>query len=168
MAESSGKLRKLDRIDRNILFQLQKHGRISYVELADKVGLSTSPCLERVKRLEKDGFITDYITRLSADKLDAGLLVFVEISLNYTSGNVFNEFRSEVNKWPQIQECHLVSGDFDYLLKVRIADMASYRELLGEIVHTLPGVRDSRTLVAMESIKETCEIAIPPYNSAEG
>ncbi len=160
MENDKNKNRKLDRIDRNILFHLQTNGRISYVELADKVGLSTSPCLERVKCLERDGFITGYLTQLSAEKLDAGLLVFVEISLSYTSGNVFDEFRSAVKKWPQIQECHLVSGDFDYLLKIRIADMASYRELLGEIVHALPGVRDSRTLVAMETVKETCEIEI--------
>ncbi|MBC8213006.1 MAG: Lrp/AsnC ligand binding domain-containing protein [Gammaproteobacteria bacterium] len=156
----NSKTRKLDRLDRKILQSLQNHGRLSYVELAEQVGLSTSPCLERVKRLERDGLITGYTARLSPEKLDAGLLVFVEISLNYTSGNVFNEFRQAVRQWPQIQECHLVSGDFDYLLKIRIADMKAYRELLGEIVHVLPGVRDSRTLVAMETVKESCEIAI--------
>ncbi len=154
------KTKELDRIDRNILSQLQKNGRLSYVELADKVGLSTSPCLERVKRLERDGWILEYKARLPADKLDAALLVFVEISLNYSSGNVFDEFRKAVTQWPAIQECHLVSGDFDYLLKVRIADMAAYRALLGEIVQELPGVRDSRTLVAMETIKESWDIEI--------
>ena len=152
--------RKLDRIDRNILLHLQNNARLSYVELADKVGLSTSPCLERVKRLERDGWILGYQARLSPQKMQAGLLVFVEISLNYTSGNVFDEFRVAVRQWPEIQECHLVSGDFDYLLKIRIADMAAYRELLGEIVHALPGVRDSRTLVAMETVKETSALAI--------
>jgi Lrp/AsnC family leucine-responsive transcriptional regulator len=152
--------RRLDRIDRRILSHLQNDGRLSYVELANKIGLSTSPCLERVKRLERDGFIIGYSARLASDKLQAGLLVFVEISLNYTSGDVFKEFRSAVKLWPEIQECHLVSGDFDYLLKIRIADMAAYRELLGEIIHTLPGVRDSRTLVAMETVKESGEIAI--------
>lgn len=152
--------RSLDRIDRNILSQLQKNARLSYVELADKVGLSTSPCLERVKRLEKGGWIQGYHARLSAQKLHASLLVFVEISLNYSSGSVFDEFRKAVKQWPQIQECHLVSGDFDYLLKIRIADMAAYRELLGEIINELPGVRDSRTLVAMETVKESSELCI--------
>lgn len=156
------KIKSLDRIDRNILSQLQKNARLSYVELADKVGLSTSPCLERVKRLERDGWILDYKARLPADKLNAALLVFVEISLNYGSGNVFDEFRKAVTQWPAIQECHLVSGDFDYLLKIRIADMAAYRALLGEIVQELPGVRDSRTLVAMETIKESWDIDIAP------
>ncbi len=154
------KTRMLDRIDRNILRQLQADARLSYVELADKVGLSTSPCLERVKRLEREGWIEGYHARLSAQKLDAGLLVFAEISLDYTSGEVFNEFRRAVVKWPQIQECHLVSGDFDYLLKIRIADMAAYRELLAEIIHELPGVRDSRTLVAMETVKESGAIPL--------
>lgn len=149
-----------DRIDRNILSRLQQNGRLSYVELAEKVGLSTSPCLERVKRLERDGWITGYHAKLSAEKLQAGLLVFVEISLNYSSGSVFDEFRKAVKQWPEIQECHLVSGDFDYLLKIRIADMKAYRLLLGEIVHELPGVRDSRTLVAMETVKESSDLLI--------
>ncbi|MEH6458189.1 MAG: winged helix-turn-helix transcriptional regulator, partial [Cocleimonas sp.] len=126
--------RLLDRIDRNILRELQKNARLSYVELADKVGLSTSPCLERVKRLESGGWIESYNAKLSASKLQASLLVFVEISLNYNSGDVFNEFRIAVARWPEIQECHLVSGDFDYLLKIRIADMVAYRDLLGQIV----------------------------------
>lgn len=156
----SKKSRVLDRIDRSILRELQKNARLSYVELADKVGLSTSPCLERVKRLEADGWIESYNAKLSADKLKSSLLVFVEISLNYNSGDVFDEFRQSVTRWPEIQECHLVSGDFDYLLKIRITDMASYRDLLGQIVLELPGVRDSRTLVAMETVKESSEILI--------
>lgn len=160
MAKPPLVLRKLDRIDRRILRALQDEGRISYVDLADRVGLSTSPCLERVKRLERDGFISRYTAVLDPARLDAALLVFVEISLSYTSGTVFEDFRSAVIRWPEVLECHLVSGDFDYLLKVRIADMASYRELLGEILHTLPGVRDSRTLVAMETVQESNRLSI--------
>jgi Lrp/AsnC family leucine-responsive transcriptional regulator len=157
--KSSSK-RKLDRIDRRILGALQDDGRLSYVDLGEKVGLSTSPCLERVRRLEKDGYIRGYTALLDPTRLEAGLLVFVEISLNYTSGTVFEDFRRAVARWPEILECHLVAGDFDYLLKLRIADMASYRELLGEILHALPGVRDSRTLVAMETVQESTRIVI--------
>ena len=80
--------------------------------------------------------------------------------MHYKTGDVFNQFRESVTRWPEIQECHLVSGDFDYLLKVRIADMVAYRDLLGEIVSELPDVRDSRTLVAMETVKESSEILI--------
>lgn len=160
MANRHGSDRKLDRIDKNILRELQRDGRISFVDLAEKVGLSTSPCLERVRRLERDGYIVGYAARLSPQQLNASLLVFVEISLSYNSGDVFEDFREAVKRWPQILECHLVAGDFDYLLKVRIADMASYRQLLGDILHTLPGVRDSRTLVAMETVAESTEIVI--------
>jgi Lrp/AsnC family leucine-responsive transcriptional regulator len=160
MAKQLDTPKPLDRMDLRILKVLQKDGRISYVDLADKVGLSTSPCLERVKRLERDGYIQNYTALLNPTRLDASLLVFVEISLNYTSETVFEDFREAVSGWPEILECHLVSGDFDYLLKLRIADMASYRQLLGEILHTLPGVRESRTLVAMETVRETTEITI--------
>ncbi|MCB1622914.1 MAG: Lrp/AsnC ligand binding domain-containing protein [Thiothrix sp.] len=152
----------LDRIDRRILRELQRDGRISYVDLAEKVGLSTSPCLERVKRLERAGLILGYTALLNPGALDADLLVFVEISLHYTSGKVFEEFRDAVRQWPQVLECHLVAGDFDFLLKIRIRNMASYRTLLGDILRTLPGVRDSRTLVAMETVCETTALVIEP------
>jgi len=151
---------KLDRIDKSILRELQQDGRLSFVELAEKVGLSTSPCLERVRRLERSGLIRRYTALLDPSALNASLLVFVEISLNYTSGDIFEEFRHAVQRWPQILECHLVAGDFDYLLKIRIKNMASYRSLLGEILHTLPGVRDSRTLVAMETVSESTALMI--------
>lgn len=151
---------KLDRIDKKILRELQIDGRISFVDLAEKVGLSTSPCLERVRRLERAGLILGYTALLNPKELDASLLVFVEISLNYTSGDIFEQFREAVKSWPQILECHLVAGDFDYLLKIRIKNMASYRTLLGDILHTLPGVRDSRTLVAMETVSETTALMI--------
>lgn len=153
--------RKLDRIDRQILSELQLDGRISFVNLARKVNLSTSPCLERVRKLEQDGFITGYTALLAPDKLDAGLTIFVELSLTYTSGQVFEEFKDAVASWPQIQECHMVSGGFDYLLKIRIEDISSYRELLGEILHKLPGVRDSRSLIVVETVQESTHIQIP-------
>ncbi len=151
---------KLDRLDKKILHELQLDGRISFVDLAEKIGLSTSPCLERVRRLERAGLILGYTALLNPKELEASLLVFVEISLSYTSGDIFEEFREAVKKWPQILECHLVAGDFDYLLKIRIKNMASYRTLLGDILHTLPGVRDSRTLVAMETVSETTQLFI--------
>ena len=160
MASESRIVRRLDNIDRRILRELQEDGRISYVNLADRVGLSTSPCLERVRRLERDGFIKGYTAQLDPGLLDAGLLVFVEISLHYTSGNVFEEFRDAVRRWPQVLECHLVAGEYDYLLKVRISDMGAYRQLLGDILQQLPGVSDSRTLVAMETVVETSHIEV--------
>ncbi|WP_223670809.1 leucine-responsive transcriptional regulator Lrp [Kangiella shandongensis] len=145
----------LDRIDRRILRELQANGRISNVELAKLVGLSATPCLERVRRLENDGFIEGYLAKLNPKKLSASLLVFAEIRLMHTSPNVFTEFKQAISDIPEILECHLVSGEFDYLLKARVGDMQEYRKLLGETLLTLPGVNSSRSYMVMEEVKET-------------
>ncbi len=153
--------RSLDRIDRSILKALQLNGKISNVELAKKVGLSATPCLERVKRLELDGFLKGYYDKVDPLKLGVGLLVFVEITLEKTSPAVFDQFKEAVKDLIEVQECHLVSGDFDYLLKARVSDMGAYRTLLGETLLTLPGVSESRTYVVMEEVKETSYVAVP-------
>ncbi|NRA21680.1 MAG: Lrp/AsnC ligand binding domain-containing protein [Oceanospirillaceae bacterium] len=147
-------MRKLDRIDRNILRILQNEGRISYTELADHVGLSTTPCIERVRRLEKENFIEGYYARLNPSALGFDMLVFVEIALSYQSPDAFETFNEAVKLLPYIQECHLVSGDSDYLLKARIRDMSEYRALLGEMLLTLPGVKNSKSYIVMEEVKE--------------
>lgn len=150
-----------DRIDLKILKQLQHNAKISNVELARRVHLSPTPCLERVKRLEKHGYIMGYHGRLNPHKLSASLLAFVEIKLNHTSRDVFRDFKAAVKERHEILECHLVSGDFDYLLKTRVADMAEYRELLGETLLMLPGVSSSRSYMVMEEVKESTEIQMP-------
>lgn len=154
-------LKQLDRIDRKILRELQLDGRVSNVELARRVGLSPTPCLERVRRLESQGYIKGYTAILEPHYLDASLLVFVEIRLTRTSPQIFDDFKAAVVKLPDVLECHLVTGSFDYLLKARVADMVAYRELLGETLLTLPGVSESRTYVVMEEVKQTTVIAIP-------
>ncbi|MEH6566567.1 MAG: Lrp/AsnC ligand binding domain-containing protein [Halopseudomonas sp.] len=153
--------RELDKIDRHILELLQNEGRMSYVELGERVGLSTTPCMERVKRLEREKFILGYGARLNPQKLQANLLVFVEISLYSKSADIFDDFRRAAIKLPHVLECHLVSGDFDYLIKARISEMASYRKLLGDILLRLPGVRESKSYIVMEELKETLAIPIP-------
>ena len=160
---STTKLRnlKLDSIDRRILRELQADGRVSYTDLAPKVGLTTSPCLERVRRLERAGVIKGYTAVIEPRALGTGLLVFVELSLTYTSPEIFADFKRAIARLPEILECHLVSGDFDYLIKARIPDMNAYRALLGELLRHLPGVRNSKTLVVMEEVKETTRIPIP-------
>ncbi|AEP29899.1 leucine-responsive transcriptional regulator Lrp [Brumicola nitratireducens] len=150
----------IDRIDRKILTVLQIDGKISNVELAKKVGLSPSPCLERVKRLEQQGYITGYTATVDPTKLGAAMLVFVEITLSKTSVDIFAEFSAAVQGLDDIQECHLVSGNFDFLLKARVADMSSYRKLLGDTLLRLPGVSESRTYVVMEEVKHTNIIKI--------
>ncbi len=152
--------RKLDRIDRNILVELQKNGRISNVELSKRVGLSPTPCLERVKRLETEKYILGYKAMLNPHKLEAALLVLVEITLTKTSPDVFDEFSKAVHSLDVIQECHLVSGNFDFLLKTRVSDMAAYRELLGDTLLRLPSVSESRTYVVMEEVKSSNMLSI--------
>lgn len=154
--------KELDRIDRSILVELQRDGRISNVELSKKVGLSPSPCLERVKRLELAGYISGYHATVDPQLLGAAMLVFVEITLSKTSVDIFEEFSTAVRLHDDIQECHLVSGNFDFLLKARVADMSSYRQLLGDTLLKLPGVSESRTYVVMEEIKHTTRIKINP------
>ncbi|WP_100641293.1 leucine-responsive transcriptional regulator Lrp [Alteromonas facilis] len=152
--------KSLDKIDRRILIELQKDGRLSNVELAKRVGLSASPCLERVKRLEGQGYITGYKAMVDPEKLGAAMLVFVEITLTKTSVDIFAEFSAAVKLHDDIQECHLVSGNFDFLLKTRVADMSSYRRLLGDTLLRLPGVSESRTYVVMEEVKSTTQVHI--------
>ncbi|GGI75906.1 leucine-responsive transcriptional regulator Lrp [Shewanella sp. D64] len=153
-------IKDLDRIDRNILNELQMDGRISNVELSKRVGLSPTPCLERVKRLEKQGYINGYTALVNPHFLGASLLVFVEITLNRDSSEVFDKFNRAVQLLDDIQECHLVSGDFDYLLKTRVSDMSAYRRLLSETLLRLPSVSDTRTYVVMEEVKQTNKVAI--------
>ncbi len=154
--------RKLDKIDLNILKTLQENGRISYVDLADIVGLSTTPCMERVKRLEKDGLIQGYYARIDPQAMGYGMLVFVEISLSYQSPDAFQKFNQAVATLPYVLECHLVSGDADFLIKARIADMSEYRALLGEMLLTLPGVKNSKSYIVMEEVKESLSLPINP------
>ncbi len=156
----AGRARELDKIDQHILRVLQEEGRISFTELGERVGLSTTPCTERVRRLERDGVITGYHARLDPQQVGAGLLVFVEISLAYKSGDIFEGFRNAALRLPNVLECHLVSGDFDYLIKARISEMASYRKLLGSTLLTMPNVRDSKSYIVMEEVKETLSLPI--------
>ena len=161
MTGQSKPRRELDRIDRSILRILQQEGRIPFTELGERVNLSTTPCTERVRRLERDGVIIGYHARLNPQLLRANLLVFVEISLDYKSGDTFDDFRRAVLKLPHVLECHLVSGDFDYLVKARISEMASYRKLLGDILLKLPHVRESKSYIVMEEVKESLTLPVP-------
>jgi len=150
----------IDKIDRRILALLQADGRLSNLKLAEAVHLSPTAVLERVRRLTRDGYILGYEARLDPNKLGAGLMVFVEVLLDRTVQDVMDTFRASVQVRPEILECHLVAGGFDYLLKTRVADMAAYREFIGSVIWTLPGVRETRTYVVMEEVKNTAAIAV--------
>ncbi|BCU63917.1 MULTISPECIES: Lrp/AsnC ligand binding domain-containing protein [Acinetobacter] len=148
-------MRKLDRIDRMILDILQKNGRIAISELAAQVNLSTTPCSERVKRLERDGIIMGYYARLNPELVDKRLLVFLEIKLSAKSGDVFEQVARDLTDIPEVLECHLISGDFDYLVKARLKEMSAYRKLLGNILKKLPASASSHSYVVMEEVKES-------------
>ena len=150
----------LDAIDTRLLRLLQQDGRISNLKLAEAVHLSPTAVLERVRRLSREGVILGYEARLDPAKLGAGMLVFVEILLDRTVHDVMDSFRAAVQVRSEILECHLVAGGFDYLLKVRVADMNAYRVFLGNVMWTLPGVRETRTYAVMEEVKNTAHIAV--------
>jgi Lrp/AsnC family leucine-responsive transcriptional regulator len=149
----------LDRIDRRLLALLQADGRLSVAELARQVHLSPTPCLERVRRLEREGYIRGYAADLDPAKLGAGLIAFVEVQLDRTTPDVFNRFRDGVTGLAPVQECHMVAGGFDYLLKVRTGDMAQYRRFLEDLA-ALAGVEQTHTYVVMEEVKSTRAVPI--------
>ena len=153
-------MHELDRIDRKILDILQREGRLSMTDLAERVGLSASPCTERVRRMERAGVITGYHARVSPAALGKTLLVFVEIKLVSKSGDVFDKVRKELLHVPEVLECHLVSGSFDYLVKARLRGMDEYRHLLGDILKKLPVAAESHSYVVMEEVKETLVLSL--------
>ncbi|VWX63207.1 leucine-responsive regulatory protein [Burkholderiales bacterium 8X] len=144
---------ELDRLDLRILMALQQDGRITNLKLAESIGLSATAVLARVQRLTRDAYILGYEARLNPLKLGAGMLVFVEVLLDRTTPNVFDEFKAAVQAQPAIMECHMVAGGFDYLLKTRSADMTDYRQFAGTVLWQLPGVRETRTYAVMEEVK---------------
>lgn len=150
----------LDGVDRRILRLLQDDGRISNVDLAERIGLSPTATSERVKRLTRDGFIAGYGARLDPVKLGRGFLVFVEVTLDKTTPDIFDRFAAAVARAPDVLECHLVAGGFDYLVKTRVADMAAYRAFLGDVLLSLPGVRETRTYAVMEEVKATANLPV--------
>jgi Lrp/AsnC family transcriptional regulator, leucine-responsive regulatory protein len=150
----------LDKIDAKILRVLQKDGRISNLKLAEDVHLSPTAVLERVKRLSRDGYILGYEARLNPDKLGAGMMVFIEVVLDRTTHDAMNSFKAAVQVRPEILECHLVAGGFDYLIKTRVANMQAYREFVGSVIWALPGVRETRTYAVMEEVKNTTLLPI--------
>ena len=150
----------IDRIDLKIMNVLQRDGRISNLKLAESVALSATAVLARVQRLTRGGYIVGYEAQLSPAKLGAGLMVFVEVLLDRTTPNVFEAFKAAVQVRPEIMECHMVAGGFDYLLKTRMADMNAYRAFAGTVLWQLPGVRETRTYAVMEEVKCTTRLAL--------
>lgn len=147
-------MQQLDKIDKAILRHLQSNARMSVTELASRVGLTKTPCHIRMKRLESSGYILGYVTLLDPNKLGNNHIAFVQVTMNDTSSNALQSFNNAVMKIPSVEQCHMIAGGFDYLLKVRTADMSSFRTVLGEQISTLANVVQTSTFVAMENIKD--------------
>ena len=150
----------LDRLDLRILQVLQQDGRTTNLKLAETVALSPTAVLARVQRLTREGYILGYEARLNPLKLGAAMLVFVEVLLDRTTPNVFDQFKAAVQVYPEIMECHMVAGGFDYLLKTRMADMLAYRNFAGTVLWQLPGVRETRTYAVMEEVKNSTHLRL--------
>ncbi|MDB5770649.1 MAG: Lrp/AsnC family transcriptional regulator, leucine-responsive regulatory protein [Burkholderiales bacterium] len=150
----------LDKISKKILAELQNDGRISNVELSSRVNLSPAACLERVRKLQESGYIVGYTAQLNPELLDVSLLVFIEVVLDRTTPEVFEAFKRSVQVIPEVLECHMVAGGFDYLVKARVKDMNAYREFLGNSLLELKGVRETHTYAVMEEVKSTTKLPI--------
>lgn len=146
---------ELDEMDRRILSVLQEDGRIQNVELAQKVGLSPSPCLRRVKQLEQAGVIERYSALLDASKIGAGLTVFVRIWLTSQDAKTVDHFTEVVQRLPQVLECHLMAGDCDCLLRVVTANIDAYRKFQIDHLTRIDGVQSVKTEIPMQKIKQT-------------
>jgi Lrp/AsnC family leucine-responsive transcriptional regulator len=143
----------LDAIDRRIVAALQADGRLSNVELADKVGLSPSPCLRRVRRLEREGYIDGYRAALRRDRVGLGLSVFVGVKIEGHANERAVTFEKAVVAMPEVVACHLVSGDADYILEVVVPDLADYQRFLVGKLLDLPIVREVRSNIAIQTLK---------------
>ncbi|MEK9977599.1 MAG: Lrp/AsnC ligand binding domain-containing protein [Paracoccaceae bacterium] len=144
----------LDRFDRAILLVLAQEGRISVTELAKRIGLSKSPAQARLRRLEQDGYILGYRAMLDPIQLGLDNIAFVEVRLSDTREKALAAFNKAVAGIAEIEEAHMIAGNFDYLLKVRTPDMSAYRIVLAEKISSLPFIANTSTYVAMQSVKE--------------
>ncbi|CAI8384726.1 MAG: Lrp/AsnC family transcriptional regulator [Actinomycetota bacterium] len=144
----------LDSVDRAILDLLQEDGRLANVDLADAVNLSPSACLRRVRRLEEEGFINQYVALINPSRVGMGTNVFVEITLSSQAEDALDAFEIAVTKRPEIMSCHLMAGDFDYLLRVVIDDVADYEALHRTHLAQLPGVA---RLVSSFALRPVCD-----------
>jgi Lrp/AsnC family leucine-responsive transcriptional regulator len=150
----------LDRTDRRILNTLQNNGRIANVDLAREVNLTATPCLERVKRLEREGFITHYAALLDPVKANAALCAYIEVQLTSTTTEAISQFNQQMMDLDEVLECQMVAGGFDYLIKIRVADMQDYQRFLGEKLSAIKGISQTHTYVVIEDVKSVTALSI--------
>lgn len=144
----------IDKIDDQIIRILAKNGRITLSDLAKEVNLSISPCQARLKKLEEKKYILGYHARINYEQLQKAHVAFVQVVLSDTRASALENFNREVSKLESIEQCHMIAGSFDYLLKVRTKNISEYRLLLAETISSLPNVASTSTFVSMESVKD--------------
>jgi len=144
----------LDPFDRKILSELSRDGRLPITDLAARVGLSKSPTQVRLRRLEAQGYILGYRAVLNPERLDRELVAFVEVRLTDTREPALKAFNAAVRLAPEIEQAHLIAGQFDYLLKIRCQNMRAYRQILADVVSNLPNVASTSTHVSMQGVKD--------------
>ena len=147
--------RNLDSLDRRILHELSRDGRLSNSQLAEKVGLSPSPCWQRTRRLEGEGYITGYRAILSQEKLGMPETVLIEVTLDRHDDLVLETFGAAMAEMPEVLEVYLVSGEYDYLIKVAVAGTRGYEEFLRRRLYKVPGIRQSRSSFALRCLKQS-------------
>jgi Lrp/AsnC family leucine-responsive transcriptional regulator len=147
--------RALDAVDRKILVQLQANGRMSLAELADKVGLSASPCLRRVRMLEKAGVISRYVAVLDQRAVGLPVSVFVSIKLERQKQDALDRFAKAIERWPEVLECYLMTGPRDYWLRVVVPDLAAYERFVKQKLTRLEGIASIESSFALEQVKYT-------------
>lgn len=146
---------ELDAHDKRILSILKTEGRLPVSEIAERVGLSKTPCSVRMKKLKEKGVIRGYTVILDQSRIGRNHVAFVEVKLHDTSEAALTDFNKAVRQIPEIEQCHMIAGPFDYLLKVRTRDIMAYRRVLGDTISTLPHMANTSTFVVMESVLET-------------
>lgn len=153
-------MERLDKIDVKLLRILQRDSNLTTKEIAEKVNLSSTPVFERVRRLEKEGFIKRYVALLDAEKLDKNLCIMCNVRLKQHNGTLGREFMAAVNAIPEITECYNISGDFDYLLKIYVSDMKHYETFVLDTLGAIPSVGSLQSNFVMSVVKQTPEIPI--------
>lgn len=151
---------KLDRIDRNILKNLQDDGRMSNVKLAKEVGISAPPCLRRVRALEVAGFINGYTAKISASSMGYSIVVFALVKLDNLSSEHKEAFEKYVDDLPNVRECHLIAGDLDYILKIVAKDWDDYQDFLRHKLTNAPNVTSAKSCLSMNASKSEPGIPI--------
>lgn len=157
---------ELDRTDLRILAVLQTQGRLSNQEIAEKVSLSPSPCLRRIKRLEEAGVIRQYVALVDPDKVGLGLLAYVSVKLEKRGKMPMEDFGARVQGWPEVAACYAMTGEMDYLLRVHVQDLRHFSRFVMDQLLRQPGVVDVKSSFALARIKETTALPLPPVPTA--